>query len=448
MRFLSVTELNKQLKSILNQYFFNVRVEGEVTNLVKHQSSGHYYFSLKDDESCIKCVLFKGAKAKFNCKLESNIKVKIEGNIALYSKRGEYQIICSSITKSGIGSFQYEKLKEKLKEEGYFDKKKKSLPKFPKKIALITSKTGAALYDMKSVTKKRWNLTKLTLFDTLVQGDEAKFQIIENIKLADKLNFDIIVLSRGGGSLEDLWAFNEEIVIKAIFEAKTPIVSAIGHEIDFVLSDFVADKRAATPSAAMEIILPDKDDWLLRLDELLDEINFIMKNKLSNYQNRLNALKNEIFYFRFDYLKLKVNLEDYIKLLNKFMNNILSIKIAELLNLKNINMYGSFYMYKKQNIDTLKQNLEFNYKNFLKIKIDLLISKEILDNLITYIVKSKFAELKYLKEMLDSINPRNTLKKGFVQITLNGEIKELQELKSNDCITLSNGDINMEAVIK
>ncbi len=289
---ISVSQLNNQIKSLLESTFISVYVEGEVSRVTYH-SSGHLYFTLKDSNSSISCVMFRGNNQRLKFRVEEGLKVIIQGAISVYTPRGSYQINCISMEPSGSGALAlaFEQLKKKLEIKGYFkDEIKKSIPRYPKTIALVTSKTAAALQDMLRVAKKRWPLVKLILVDTLVQGDDAKYSIVNAIKKADGLGVDIIVVSRGGGSLEDLWAFNEEIVADAIFQAKTPIVSAVGHEIDFMISDFVADLRAPTPSAAMEMILPDKIEMLLYIDNMLQNFHQSFKRVILKKNEELKHL--------------------------------------------------------------------------------------------------------------------------------------------------------------
>lgn len=265
----SVSSLNNQIKSLLEATFLHVSVEGEISRATYH-SSGHLYFTLKDADSAIACVMFKGNAKALKFQLEEGMAVIVHGALSVFSPRGTYQINCLSMEPAGSGALAkaYEQLKAKLSAKGYFDaERKKRLPKFVERVALVTSATGAALQDMLKVAQKRWPLVNITLLDTLVQGENAKLSIAENIAKADRLNVDVIIIARGGGSIEDLWAFNEEIVADAIFTCQTPIVSAVGHEIDYVISDFVADVRAPTPSAAMEMLLPDQIEMLQRLDD-------------------------------------------------------------------------------------------------------------------------------------------------------------------------------------
>lgn len=289
----SVSSLNNQIKALLESTFLHVSVEGEVSRPTYH-SSGHLYFTLKDADASISCVMFKGNTKSLKFQVEEGMAVIIHGSISVFSPRGTYQINCLSLEPSGSGALAkaYEQLKAKLDAKGYFDlSRKKPIPKSPKHIALVTSKTGAALQDMLRVATKRWPMVKITLIDTLVQGEWAKSAIAHNIARADSLGADVIVLSRGGGSLEDLWAFNEECVADAIFTCKTPLVCAVGHEIDYVISDFVADLRAPTPSAAMEMILPDQAEMLLRIDGMMEQMHRYASRLVATKEERLTSLK-------------------------------------------------------------------------------------------------------------------------------------------------------------
>ena len=290
---LTVTELTKSIKTILIDNFFDIWVRGEISNY-KTATSGHKYFSLKDENSLVKAILFRGYQNNIKFDLEDGQKVIVHGNLDLFEKRGEYQIIVDYIEPEGKGALQlaFEQLKEKLKKEGLFDSThKKPIPEFPETIGVITSETGAALRDILNVTKRRYNNIHIIIYPTLVQGEEAAKSIVEAIKKANKRKeVDVIILGRGGGSIEDLWPFNEEIVARAIYESDIPIISAVGHEIDFTISDFVADLRAPTPSAAAEIVVKNKEElirWLQdrykRMIYLVDNIIESKKEKLSHY---------------------------------------------------------------------------------------------------------------------------------------------------------------------
>ena len=298
----SVSELNTQIKSLLESTFVYAHVEGEVSRFTYH-SSGHLYFTLKDKNSSISCVMFRGNNKKMKFRLEEGMSVVIHGSVSVFVPRGSYQLNCVTIEPSGSGALAkaYEQLKEKLRNLGYFkEENKKTIPKYIKSVALVTSGTGAALQDMLRIAEKRWPLVKLKVIDTIVQGENSAVNIAKNIKFADSLDVDVIVTGRGGGSVEDLWGFNEEIVALAIYEAKTPVVSAVGHEIDFVISDFVADLRAPTPSAAMEMILPDKNELLMSIDNQIDQIQRNFQRVISQKSLELQNLKNEFQRYSFE----------------------------------------------------------------------------------------------------------------------------------------------------
>lgn len=270
-KILTVGELTKYIKNLLesDEKLTSMWVRGEISNL-RQSNSGHVYFSLKDKESQIKCVLFRGRGERLNFKLEHGMKIIVGGNIEVYEPYGEYSIIVEEVQPDGLGALNlaFIQLKNKLEKEGLFSSEhKKSLPKFPRIIGIITSPTGAALQDMLKIIKRRYPLIRILIAPTLVQGKAAAGSIVESIKLMNELSYvDVIILGRGGGSLEDLWCFNEEIVARAIFKSKIPIVSAVGHETDFTIADFVADYRAPTPSAAAEKVVPD-------VQELYETIN-------------------------------------------------------------------------------------------------------------------------------------------------------------------------------
>lgn len=364
---ISVTTLNVQIKSLLETTFIQVYVEGEISNIT-HHSSGHIYFSIKDENSTLSCVMFKGNTKYLKFQLENGQKVVINGNITVYAPRGNYQLLCNKIEPSGIGALAlaYEQLKNKLETKGYFDGNyKQPLPKYPKRIALVTSATGAAIEDMKKVATHRWPLVELILIPTLVQGEAAAADIVKSIKYADSLHCDIMVVGRGGGSIEDLWSFNEEIVAIAIHEARTPIISAVGHEIDYLISDFVADARAATPSNAMEIALPDINEHRIYLDNLVNEYNTRLKNILFNKQQELSNMKRLMeqnsIETKFNYIQTEINL------IKSSFKTDLSQKILssqnELNLLKNTfsNSYSSFLVKTQNQIDLLKSNYELNH---------------------------------------------------------------------------------------
>lgn len=270
---IGVSDLNLQIKALLENTFAHVSVQGEVGRVTYH-ASGHVYFSLKDDGASVDCVLFRGNAAKLKFRLETGQKVIIEGAVTVYTPQGKYQVNCFYVEPAGTGALAlaFEQLKKKLAALGWFDaENKKPLPKYPRSVALVTSASGAALADMRHVAERRWRGAKLICVNVLVQGEGAPESLVRGLRYADSLGVDAVVLARGGGSMEDLWGFNDERVAKAVYELKTPVISAVGHEIDTVITDFVADVRAPTPSAAMELLLPDLGEERLRLDDLRDQ---------------------------------------------------------------------------------------------------------------------------------------------------------------------------------
>ncbi len=287
---LSVSELTSRIRELLENNFFDVYVTGEISNLSK-PISGHIYFTLKDENSSIRCVLFKFQQRLIDFDYKNGDKVIVRGRITVYEKRGEYQIIVDYVEPDGIGALylKFERLKKKLKEEGLFDEKyKKKIPEFPKKIAIITSPTGAAIRDILNILKRRFLNLQIIIAPVKVQGEEAKTDIVKAIQFVNLYikDIDVIILARGGGSLEDLQPFNEEIVARAIFQSKIPIISAVGHETDFTIADFTADLRAPTPSAAAELVVKNKEDLLLHLSNLEKQlISNILK--IFNYNKQL-----------------------------------------------------------------------------------------------------------------------------------------------------------------
>jgi exodeoxyribonuclease VII large subunit len=294
---LSVSELNEQIKGLLETTFCTVYVEGEISNLTYH-SSGHIYFSVKDKKSTVSCVMFRGNAAYLKFRLEVGMKIVISGNITVYVPRGNYQLLCTKIEPEGVGSLAlaYEQLKTKLQIKGYFNKAiKKELPLHPKVIYVITSNTGAAIEDMKKILNTWYPLAKMILLSTLVQGEGAKESIALNINtvsnMANDKNDEILIVGRGGGSMEDLWAFNEEMVAQAIYECKIAVISAVGHENDFVISYMVADVRASTPSNAIELSTPNINDLRMYADTLSNEFSNKYKYIINNKSMELNNLK-------------------------------------------------------------------------------------------------------------------------------------------------------------
>ena len=288
---LSVTQLNNQIKAIVENHFEMIEIEAEISQVTYHHT-GHIYFSIKDENSMLNCAMWRSSVRNLKFRLENGMKVIIYGALNVYTPRGEYKLIATKITPSGVGDLQfaYEQLKKELQQKGYFNKNK-LLPKFPTNVAIITANPSAALSDMLKIASKRWPLVKFYIYNSLMQGENAKFDVAKNIELADKNNHEVIVIARGGGSLEDLWSFNTIEVAEAIFRAKTPIISAIGHEVDVMISDYVADVRASTPSNAMEILLPDMNEHLFMMDDMMKNFDYKISHIIHKKENELNNIK-------------------------------------------------------------------------------------------------------------------------------------------------------------
>lgn len=284
---LTVTQLTDLIKTMLENSFQNILLRGEISNF-KPSTSGHLYFSLKDADAQISAVMFRGSAQFLNFQPKDGIMVQVKGKISVYAPRGNYQLIITSMEKAGTGNIMeiIEQRKRKLAAEGLFDSaRKKQLPYFPNTVGIVTSPTGAALRDILNIRKRRNDKVNIIVFPALVQGDTAAPSIVEMIKTANRFSMcDVLIVGRGGGSLEDLLPFSEESVVRAIAESEIPVVSAVGHEIDWALSDFAADKRAPTPSAAAEIVIPEKN-------AIIEEISFHKNEMYNTMENRLKNLR-------------------------------------------------------------------------------------------------------------------------------------------------------------
>jgi len=410
MQTLTVSALNEQIKSLLETSFSRVLVEGELSRITFH-NSGHIYFTLKDSSSAVSCVMFRGNASRLKFRLEEGQKVIIDGALTLYKPRGSYQINCFSIEPSGAGALAlaYEQLKQKLSSQGYFSTEiKKPLPKFPQRIALITSATGAALQDMLRVANSRYRVLEIDIYDVLVQGESAATTIAHAIQEADKRGYDCMIVGRGGGSIEDLWAFNEEIVADVIFHATTPIISAVGHEIDWVISDFVADVRAATPSAAMEICLPDTNELYIYLDGLGTQFTQLMEQKLQNKKQELVHLKNAFTQHSVE--RKMQQRKELINQLKEAFNQSIDFKLTS---------------YKRA-----VENIEERYPHAIESKLNLAQN-----------------QLFQLQKMLESNHPKNKTKKGFAQISRKGVVLDIASLKEGDIFDVQNDKLSIEAKV-
>lgn len=406
---MSVSSLNTKIKSLLEATFMHIFVEGEVASVTYH-TSGHVYFSVKDKESAIKCVMFRSSANKLKFRIEKGMHIVIEGSVGVYTPRGEYQFYAVRIEPYGKGALAlaYEQLKERLKAKGYFDAhRKKAIPKYIKKIALVTAKESAALHDMLKIIEKRWALVEVTIVDTLVQGEQASSQIARGLRYADSLGVDVIVVGRGGGSAEDLWCFNEEEVANTLFALKTPVVSAVGHEVDVMISDFVADLRAPTPSAAMEMILPDSQEILYMLGEYTERFKQSIQQKL--HQN-LQELKHaeEMFLRSSPSRQLRESQAKFKRLAEEFMRVV------------------------RHKIEYFSSRLPEVQKHFAQN--------------IHFIVQQKEQHLEYLIKKTNMSDPQLQCRKGWAQVSQNGQAVELNSLEVDQKFVLEDASVKIEAV--
>lgn len=389
---LSVKQLNFYVKNLIegDPRLSNICVLGEISNLKNHYSSGHIYFTLKDNDATVSCVMFRSFASRLKFDLENGMQVAVRGRVSVYEKDGQYRIYAEDITDAGIGDIarRFEQVKAKLEKEGLFDPdSKRPLPKFPKKIAVVTSRSGAAVRDILNILSRRWPVAEVLMCPVLVQGD---FAVPEMLEALDRLytleGIDLCIIGRGGGSAEDLWAFNDEKLAYKIYEAPFPVISAVGHETDFTISDFVADLRAPTPSAAAELAVPDMAEILSQLGAYKDRLSNLLRLKFENCKLRLERVsldKNTAV----EFLSAKAEIIDR-----------LSDKLSVAL---------------KEKINTCK--LEFSEK----------------------------------AGKLDALSPLKTMARGFVVASQDKKVlQSVKELKHNDLIDIRFTDGTVKAEVK
>ncbi|QCX32694.1 exodeoxyribonuclease VII large subunit [Caloramator sp. E03] len=389
----TVSTLTEYIKDIIENdiELCNVTVTGEISNF-KFHSSGHMYFTLKDEEAKIKCVMFKGYNQFLKFMPEDGMNVIITGYISVYERDGQYQLYCCSMERDGLGNLYvaFEKLKDKLEKEGLFDKeRKRPIPVFPQKIGVVTSPTGAVIRDIINVSSRRFYNVNIVLYPAKVQGEGAKESIVEAIEYFNtRDDIDVIIIARGGGSIEELWAFNEEIVARAIYKSKIPVISAVGHETDFTIADFVSDLRASTPSHAAEMAVPCYDD---------------LKYKIKSIENIMFS-----------------NLQDKI-LENRY-------KVKDLIRLLNSESPENLIRQSQQYVDVLQYKILSNIQN--RINIDR-------------------KHLEAVLNKLDALNPAKVLLRGYAYIESKGEIvKSVKKLHIDDNINLHLSDGVVECKVE
>lgn len=374
--YVKVSELSKYIKSNFDNdmYLRKVYLKGEISNFKKH-TTGHFYFSLKDETSRINAVMFSSATKNIKFLPKDGMTVLVTGRVTVYEATGAYQIYVETMQEDGIGNLYvaFEQLKEKLAKEGLFDRdKKKKIRRCPKKIGIVTASTGAAIRDILTTIKRRYPVCETILFPCLVQGDNAKYDIVKKIELANTYDIDTLIVGRGGGSIEDLWPFNEEMVARAIYNSKVPVISAVGHEIDFTISDFVADLRAATPTAAAELAVPDINTILTYLNTAKNRAYTQVINLLDTKELQLNKLKESYVLKKpSNMYEIKIqSLDNLIEKLNKEINIIIENNKVRLFKDSSsyvLNNPDILFKYKKQSLDSMINKLEvLNPMNTLK----------------------------------------------------------------------------------
>lgn len=400
-RYLSIGAITRYLKSKFDQdaNLQKVYLKGEISNFKAH-TSGHFYFSLKDETSKINAIMFRSNASKVSFKPTDGMKVLVSGRVSIYEASGGYQIYVDEMEEDGVGNLYeaFEKLKKKLSSEGLFDEKHKvPIPKYPKKVGVVTASTGAAIRDILTTIKRRYPICEVILFPTLVQGEGAKESIVSNIIKAKDYDLDVLIVGRGGGSIEDLWAFNEEIVARAIYESDIPIISAVGHEVDFTISDFVADLRAPTPTAAAELAVPNLSEVVKYIDGLTIRLNESINKKVKFQKLYLDSIKNSFVIknpmIMFDNKRQKLDL-----LVDKINNSIL------------------------KNVDNKKKILAEIKSNYIIVNPNLL-------------YKDFRMKLLNITNKLELLNPLGILSRGYsITSVLDSSVKSINDVKTGDVI--------------
>ena len=323
----TVTQINSYIKNMFRQDFVlnRIQIKGEISNC-KYHTSGHIYFTLKDSGGTIAVVMFASYASKLDIKLENGMSVVVDGRIDIYERDGRYQLYAVNITESGMGDLykKFEQLKQQYDDMGYFDSSyKRPIPRFARKIGIVTASTGAAIHDIMNISHRRNPYVSLYLYPALVQGEYAKYSIAKGIAVLDKVGVDCIIVGRGGGSLEDLWAFNEENVARAIYEAKTPIISGTGHEVDTTIADYAADLRAATPTAACELAVPDITEVMEGIANREYTMAALLKQIIRRYQMKLEKYQITIANYdpRFQLQEQKMRLSELEEQIQQVMKN-------------------------------------------------------------------------------------------------------------------------------
>jgi len=425
----SVTRLNREVRTVLETGFPLVWLEGELSNLAC-PASGHWYFSLKDSNAQVRCAMFRTRNRLLRFAPRNGMQVIVRAKIGLYEPRGEFQVLIEHMEEAGEGALrqQFEQLKNKLNAEGLFSSNlKKELPTIPNRIGVITSPTGAAIHDVLSTLKRRFASLDVVIYPVSVQGKLAATDIVKMIELANKRNeCDVLLLTRGGGSLEDLWSFNEEIVAHAIYNSRIPIISAVGHDIDFTISDFVADVRAATPTAAAELVSPDVTHWVQQINALHKRIHQLTLNTIQNNYSSLKQLSRRLIHPSHYIEQTSQSIDEYIYRLQRSITAKITTSKLKVDNLNSL--------CKAQN-PIYKINAKQEFTKQLLQRLTIKQQKKIND------LKQRFIKN---ASTLDAVSPLATLNRGYAYVTSTKThhlINDIKSIKKGDEIntSLANG---------
>ena len=415
----SISELNDEVASTLTEAFGVIWVEGEISNLMR-SAAGHVYFSLKDESASVRCAMFRMQNQSLDFELRDGMQILARAKVGLYKQRGEFQLIVEYAEESGEGLLRqrFELLKQTLQKEGLFDElHKKPLPKMPKTIGLVTSPKGAAVQDIIKTIKRRYPIVRVIVYPTLVQGNEATKKIASAIDIANQRDeCDVIIIARGGGSLEDLWCFNEELVARSIFHSKIPIISGIGHETDFTITDLVADLRAATPTAAAEIALPTTSEIVDRLNRYIFDITQLIDYKVNHFRHQLKSASLRM-QASHPQSKLQFNMQK-LDLINEKMQKLPMMQVSDLKNIFKISFSKLLASNPKINIEAERQNLEM--KNMA------------LSNAIIGLIESKRNRFSVMTAQLEGASPLQSLSRGYALVTNEDDrnIKSVKKIKT------------------
>tara|TARA_R110001592_G_scaffold67058_1_gene205811 strand:- start:2068 stop:3453 length:1386 start_codon:yes stop_codon:yes gene_type:complete len=434
---ISVTSLNRMARSLLENHFGNVTVEGEISNL-STPGSGHWYFTLKDEGSQIRCAMFRNSNMSVRFRPRDGMQIIVRGRLSIYEGRGDYQLIASSLEEAGDGALRrrFEMLKQKLSEEGLFaSERKRAMPEHVRHIGVVTSATGAVIRDIVSVLGRRFPAIKITLLPVPVQGVEAIPAIVKAIALANKraseLAIDVLIVGRGGGSLEDLQAFNEEAVARAIFESRLPIVSAVGHETDFTIADLVADLRAPTPSAAAELLSPDQEEMLSLFDGYQQLFGKIIKERLQRSSQQLLWLLKQLKH-------PGRRLQEHAQTLDMLEGRMLRATRQQLSTANRDVQELQRRLHTRSPVHTLQQQSD---------RLDSTLQR--LHRGVLQRLASQKAQLAQLARSLDGVSPLNTLQRGYsISFDAAGHVvRDLQSVQVGDILTTRLTDGSISSVV-